>query len=157
MGVSRGDGTEDTQMHAQVKIPDRASHSRPHKAAHGNGELQTRKPGKLKRKDFERHLEKLQEELVQVQEWVKREGKRIIIIFEGRDAAGKGGVIKRVTERVSPRVFRVVALPAPTEREKTQAYFQRYLSQFPAAGEVIIFDCSWCNRAAGERVRSVCS
>jgi polyphosphate kinase 2 len=144
-------------MHAQVKIPDRASHSRPQKAAHGNGELQARKPGKLKSKDFERHLEKLQEELVQVQEWVKREGKRIIIIFEGRDAAGKGGVIKRITERVSPRVFRLVALPAPSGREKTQVYFQRYLNQFPAGGEVVVFDRSWYNRAGVERVMGFCT
>jgi polyphosphate kinase len=144
-------------MHAQVKTPDQASRSRPPRAAHGNGHARAHKPGKLKRKDFERHLEELQEELVQVQEWVKQEKKRIIVIFEGRDAAGKGGVIKRITERVSPRVFRLVALPAPTEREKTQLYFQRYLNQFPAAGEIVIFDRSWYNRPGVERVMGFCS
>jgi polyphosphate kinase 2 len=114
------------------------------------------KTGKLKRKDFERHLEKLEEELVQLQLWVQEEGRRIVVVFEGRDAAGKGGVIKRITERVSPRVFRVVALPAPSDREKSQLYVQRYLEHFPAAGEVVIFDRSWYNRAGVERVMGFC-
>jgi polyphosphate kinase len=144
-------------MHAQVRTPDQASRSRPHKAARGNGHAQAHKPGKMKRKDFEQHLRGLQEQLVQVQEWVKKEGKRIIIVFEGRDAAGKGGVIRSITERVSPRVYRLVALPAPTEREKTQVYFQRYLNQFPAGGEIVIFDRSWYNRAGVERVMGFCS
>ena len=107
---------------------------------------------KLSRKDFEAELEKLEEELVKVQFWAKHTGARIVVVFEGRDAAGKGGVIKRITERVSPRVFRLVALPAPTEREKSQLYLQRYLRHFPAAGEIVIFDRSWYNRAGVERV-----
>ncbi len=112
---------------------------------------------KLKRKDFEEELKHLQEELCYLQEWVKATGQRIVIVFEGRDAAGKGGTIKALTERVSPRVFRVVALPAPTEREKTQMYVQRYLAHFPAAGEIIIFDRSWYNRAGVEHVMGFCS
>src|SRR5688500_8951638 len=100
-------------------------------------------PAKLKRKDYEREMRRLHGELVAVQEWVKASGAKICIVFEGRDTAGKGGTIKRITERVSPRVFRVVALPAPTEREKSQMYIQRYLTHFPAAGEVVIFDRSW--------------
>ena len=112
---------------------------------------------KMKRKQFEKQLEKLQVELVKLQEWVKYKGLRVIIIFEGRDAAGKGGVIKRITERVSPRVFRVAALPAPSEREKSQIYMQRYVQHFPAAGEVVIFDRSWYNRALVERVMGFCS
>jgi polyphosphate kinase len=107
---------------------------------------------KLERKEFEAALEKLQVELVKLQEWVKHAGLKIVVIFEGRDAAGKGGVIKRITERLSPRVFRVVALPAPTEREKTQMYVQRYIRHLPAAGEVVLFDRSWYNRAGVERV-----
>jgi polyphosphate kinase 2 len=107
---------------------------------------------KMKRKEFDRELRKLQEELVKLQEWVKVSGAKICVVFEGRDTAGKGGVIKRIAERVSPRVFRVVALPAPTDREKSQMYFQRYMSHLPAAGEVVIFDRSWYNRAGVERV-----
>ena len=110
------------------------------------------KEKKMKRKKFEKELEKLQIELVKMQEWVKASGAKICVIFEGRDTAGKGGVIKRITERVSPRVFRVVALPAPTDREKSQMYFQRYMPHLPAAGEVVIFDRSWYNRAGVERV-----
>ncbi len=107
---------------------------------------------KMSRKEFEKELEKLQGELVKMQEWVKASGAKICVLFEGRDTAGKGGVIKRITERVSPRVFRVVALSAPTEREKSQMYFQRYMPHLPAAGEVVIFDRSWYNRAGVERV-----
>lgn len=107
---------------------------------------------KLKRKDYEIELRKLQVELCRLQDWVKATDAKIIIVFEGRDAAGKGGTIKAITERVSPRVFRVVALPAPTEREKGQMYMQRYITQFPAAGEVVIFDRSWYNRAGVEYV-----
>jgi polyphosphate kinase 2 len=114
-------------------------------------------PGKLKRRDYEKELLKLQAELCMVQDWVKATGQRIIIIFEGRDAAGKGGTIKAITERVSPRVFRLVALPAPTEREKTQVYAQRYVAHFPAAGEVVIFDRSWYNRAGVEKVMGFCT
>jgi len=108
--------------------------------------------GKLKNKDYERELAKLHVELVKLQQWVVHKGLKVCVVFEGRDGAGKGGVIKAITERVSPRIFRVVALPAPTEREKTQMYFQRYMPHLPAAGEIVIFDRSWYNRAGVERV-----
>ncbi len=112
---------------------------------------------KMKRKHYEAELRELHGELVAMQEWVKASGAKICIVFEGRDTAGKGGTIKRIVERVSPRVFRVVALPAPTEREKTQMYVQRYMSHFPAAGEVVIFDRSWYNRAGVEPVMGFCT
>ena len=112
---------------------------------------------KLKRKDYEKELRKLQVELCHLQAWVKDKGLRAIILFEGRDAAGKGGTIKALTDRVSPRTFRVVALPAPSDREKTQIYVQRYIEHFPAAGEVVIFDRSWYNRAGVEYVMGFCS
>ncbi|SRR5579885_991241 len=115
------------------------------------------KAPKLSRNEFEKQLARLQAELVKVQLWVKHAGLKVVVIFEGRDAAGKGGVIKRITERVSPRVFRVVALPAPTEREKSQMYVQRYLPHLPAAGEIVLFDRSWYNRAGVERVMGFCS
>src|SRR5438046_1432767 len=115
------------------------------------------KDSKLKRKDYESELEKLHVELVKLQEWVKHEGLKICIVFEGRDGAGKGGTIKAITERVSTRVFRVVALPAPTERERSQMYIQRYLPHLPAAGEIVIFDRSWYNRAGVERVMNFCT
>ena len=115
------------------------------------------RPPKLKRKEYEEELHKLQVELVKLQAWVKHTGARIVVVFEGRDAAGKGGVIKRLTERVSPRVFRVVALPAPNEREKTQLYIQRYFTHMPAAGEIVLFDRSWYNRAGIERVLEFCT
>jgi polyphosphate kinase 2 len=107
---------------------------------------------KLKRKEYEKELQGLQAELCHLQEWVKQTGQRIIIVFEGRDGAGKGGTIRAITERVSPRVFRVVALPAPSDREKTQLYLQRHVEHFPAAGEIVIFDRSWYNRAGVEHV-----
>ena len=113
--------------------------------------------GRLKRKEYEKELAKLHVELVKVQEWVKQQRAKICIVFEGRDGAGKGGTIKALTERVSPRVFRVVALPAPTDREKSQMYAQRYLVHLPAAGEVVIFDRSWYNRAGVERVMGYCT
>jgi polyphosphate kinase 2 len=113
--------------------------------------------GKMRRKPYEAELEVLQGELVELQEWVKATGAKICIVFEGRDTAGKGGTIKRITERVSPRTFRVAALPAPTEREKSQMYIQRYISHFPAAGEVVIFDRSWYNRAGVEPVMGFCT
>jgi polyphosphate kinase len=112
---------------------------------------------KMKRKAYEKELHALQVELCHLQDWVKEKGARIIILFEGRDAAGKGGTIKAMTERVSPRVFRVVALPAPSDREKTQMFGQRYIERFPAAGEIIIFDRSWYNRAGVEYVMGFCS
>jgi polyphosphate kinase 2 len=108
--------------------------------------------GKLSRKKYEKELVRLQTELAGLQDWIKATGQRVVVIFEGRDAAGKGGIIRALTERVSPRVFRVVALPAPSDREKTQIYAQRYLQHFPAAGEVVIFDRSWYNRAGVEHV-----
>jgi len=113
--------------------------------------------GKLSGKDYARELEKLHVELVKLQEWVKHEGLKVCIVFEGRDGAGKGGTIKAITERVSPRVFRVLALPTPTEREKSQMYGQRYLPHLPAAGEVVIWDRSWYNRPGVERVMGFCS
>ena len=113
-------------------------------------------PAKLKRKGYERELRRLHGELVAMQAWVKASGAKICVVFEGRDTAGKGGTIKRITERVSPRTFRVVALPAPTEREQSQMYIQRYVPHFPAAGEVVIFDRSWYNRAGVERVMGFC-
>src|SRR3974377_345226 len=128
---------------------------------HGKQEEVTRenghKPEKLTRHHFETSLLKLQRELVIMQEYVKAKGLKIVVIFEGRDAAGKGGVIKRISERTSPRVCRVVALPAPTEREKTQGYFQRYVAHLPAGGEIVLFDRSWYNRAGVERVMGFCT
>ena len=112
---------------------------------------------RMKRKDYENELEKLQVELCQLQEWVKAEKLKVIIIFEGRDAAGKGGTIKALTEKVSPRVFRVCALPAPSDRQKSQLFLQRYIEQFPAGGEIVIFDRSWYNRAGVEYVMGFCS
>ena len=112
---------------------------------------------KLKRTPYEAEMRKLHGELVALQEWVKSTGAKVCIVFEGRDTAGKGGTIKRITERVSPRVFRVIALPAPTEREKSQLYIQRYIAHMPAAGEVVIFDRSWYNRAGVERVMGFCT
>ena len=114
-------------------------------------------PPKMKTKPYEREMRRLQGELVAMQEWVKATGAKILIVFEGRDTAGKGGTIKRITERVSPRVFKVVALSAPTDRERSQMYIQRYISHFPAAGEVVIFDRSWYNRAGVERVMGFCT
>jgi polyphosphate kinase 2 len=111
----------------------------------------------MKTKEYTKELRRLQVELCKLQEWVKHKGLRIILVFEGRDGAGKGGVIKAITERVSPRVFRVVALPAPSDREKSQMYFQRYLQHFPAAGEIVIFDRSWYNRAGVEPVMGFCT
>jgi len=114
-------------------------------------------PPRMKEKEYQRELRRLHGELVAMQEWVKASGAKICIVFEGRDTAGKGGTIKAITERVSPRVFRVVALPAPTEREKSQMYMQRYVPHLPAAGEVVIFDRSWYNRAGVERVMGFCT
>jgi len=119
-------------------------------------QTETERP-KLKRKEYEKALRGLQAELCSLQEWVKQTGERIIVVFEGRDAAGKGGTIKAITERVSPRTFRLVALPAPSDREKSQMYVQRYLAHFPAAGEVVIFDRSWYNRAGVEYVMGCCT
>ena len=113
--------------------------------------------GKLPKRLYEPELRRLQAELVKLQEWVRAEGKRLVVVFEGRDAAGKGGTIKRVTERLNPRVARIVALPTPTERQRTQWYFQRYVEQLPAAGEIVLFDRSWYNRAGVEQVMGFCT
>ena len=123
-----------------------------------NPDKQDNKDGpKLKRKAYEKELLRLQAELCRLQDWVKYKGLRIIVVFEGRDAAGKGGTIRAITERVSPRVYRLVALPAPSDREKTQMYIQRYMAHFPAAGEIVIFDRSWYNRAGVEYVMGFCT
>ncbi len=116
-----------------------------------------KKPDKMPRKEYEKELRKLQAELCKLQSWVTHTGRRVIVLCEGRDAAGKGGTIRASTERVSPRVFRVVALPAPSDREKSQMYFQRYMPHFPAAGEIVIFDRSWYNRAGVEHVMGFCT
>ena len=122
---------------------------------HKNDEDST--DSKLNGKQYEKELRRLQAELCTLQEWVKAKGLRVIVMFEGRDGAGKGGTIRAITERVSPRVFRVAALPAPSDREKTQMYMQRYMQHFPAAGEIVIFDRSWYNRAGVERVMGFCT
>src|SRR5689334_11946967 len=121
------------------------------KASGKNGETE------LKTKKYERELRRLEAELCHLQDWVRREGLRLMVIFEGRDGAGKGGTIRAIAERVSPRVFRVIALPAPSDREKSQMYVQRYVPHLPAAGEIVIFDRSWYNRAGVERVMGFCS
>jgi polyphosphate kinase len=121
--------------------------------AKGEGENSNR----LRRKEYEKELSRLQAELCRLQDWVKHKGLRVIVVFEGRDAAGKGGTIRALTERVSPRVFRLVALPAPSDREKSQMYIQRYIQHFPAAGEIVIFDRSWYNRAGVEYVMGFCT
>jgi polyphosphate kinase 2 len=120
-------------------------------------ELKASRPARMGNKQYEKELRKLQVRLCKLQDWVKYKGLRVILVFEGRDGAGKGGTIKAITERVSPRVFRVVALPAPSDREKSQIYMQRYLQHFPAAGEIVIFDRSWYNRAGVERVMGFCT
>jgi polyphosphate kinase 2 len=129
--------------------------SKHHKAEKGKAAGEPDK--KLKRKAYERELARLQVELVKLQEWVRHQGLKVVVLFEGRDAAGKGGVIKRITECLNPRLCRVVALPAPTERERTQWYFQRYAAHLPAAGEMVLFDRSWYNRAGVERVMGFCT
>jgi polyphosphate kinase 2 len=123
----------------------------------GKSDSKGGKKKKLSNEEYEDELERLQGELVKLQYWIVEKGLRVVVVFEGRDAAGKGGVIKRITERVSPRVFRVAALPSPTEREKTQVYIQRYMSHLPAAGEVVLFDRSWYNRLGVEKVMGFCS
>ncbi len=123
----------------------------------GSDKTRGESKAKLSTKEYEAKLFDLHAELVRLQYWVRQKGLRVVVVFEGRDAAGKGGVIKRITERVSPRVFRVVALAAPSEREKTQMYMQRYIPHFPAAGEVVLFDRSWYNRAGVERVMNFCT
>jgi polyphosphate kinase 2 len=134
--------TKSTKSDAKKKI----------KRSKSAGKKKPETPAALPKRFYEKELARLQIELVKLQEWIKQHGLKVVVIFEGRDAAGKGGVIKRITERVSPRICRVVALPAPTEREKTQWYFQRYVAHLPAGGEMVLFDRSWYNRAGVERV-----
>ena len=135
------------------------SKTKPKKKSQSKGKISPdqKTPDRMSRKVFDANLKELQIELCKLQTWVVEKGLRVVVIFEGRDAAGKGGVIKRIMERVSPRVFRTVALPAPTERQKTQLYAQRYVPHLPAAGEVILFDRSWYNRAGVERVMGFCT
>jgi polyphosphate kinase 2 len=142
---------------AEVHAPPTAARQAAEADQPANGQPANGQPAKMKRKEYEREMRVLHGELVSMQEWVKASGAKICIVFEGRDTAGKGGTIKRITERVSPRVFRVVALPAPTDRENSQMYMQRYLPHFPAAGEVVIFDRSWYNRAGVEPVMGFCT
>ena len=157
------DGQEGEQVEEERRRkqgPKRRSRRRPKRRPPSDGPQEAAAPAaeaKMKRKEYEAELAKLQGGLVAMQEWVKASGAKVCIVFEGRDTAGKGGTIKRIVERVSPRVFRVVALPAPTEREKSQMYIQRYIRHFPAAGEVVIFDRSWYNRAGVERVMGFCT
>ncbi|HUP75582.1 MAG TPA: polyphosphate kinase 2 [Acidimicrobiales bacterium] len=145
--------------HKQAKKTGQATRQYQPDSAASPGTVEPRAvpPAKMKEKAYQHELRSLHGELVAMQEWVRASGAEVCIVFEGRDTAGKGGTIKAITERVSPRVFRVVALPAPTEREKSQMYFQRYVPHFPAAGEVVIFDRSWYNRAGIERVMGFCS
>jgi polyphosphate kinase 2 len=134
---------------------DRAKHEGPAPPG-GDGSVQP-KPARIPRKVYEKELARLQEELVKMAEWVRDSGSRLVVIFEGRDAAGKGGTIKRITEFLNPRVARIVALPVPTERQRTQWYFQRYVEQLPAGGEIVLFDRSWYNRAGIEKVLGFCT
>src|SRR4029077_3565358 len=144
-------------MAARGKKTDRDSSAKAAKRAASGPPPTDEKRGKMKNKEFQEHVKKLHGELVKLQLWVQHKGLRVVIVFEGRDAAGKGGAIKAITERVSPRVYRIVALPSPTDREKSQLYMQRYLPHFPAAGEIVLFDRSWYNRAGVERVMGFCS
>jgi polyphosphate kinase len=138
-------GSRSCGTHREAPVPDKK-----------NGKKNNHEAVQIKKKQYERELRKLQTKLVEMQEWVKASGAKVVVVFEGRDAAGKGGVIHRIMERVSPRVFRHVALPAPTEREKSQLYAQRYMKEMPAAGEVVLFDRSWYNRALVEHVMGFC-
>ena len=145
---------------AEKQAPGSASQDRDEHVASGVPEAKeeaSEAPAKIRNKIYEQELFDLQLELVKLQEWLKHEGLKVVVIFEGRDAAGKGGVIKRITQHLSPRICRVVALPAPTEREQTQWYFQRYVPHLPAAGEMVLFDRSWYNRAGVERVMGFCT
>jgi len=142
--------------HTKTKT-DEPGESSPEEEAKERGNIVVDKPIFVDKKFYEAELRRLQVELVKLQEWIRQSNLKVVVIFEGRDAAGKGGVIKRITEGLNPRVCRVVALPAPTEREKTQWYFQRYVAHLPAAGEMVLFDRSWYNRAGVERVMGFCS
>ena len=151
------DDTAPEAQQAVAVLPESKSDKPTHAAPPPPTSPEVKANGKLKRDYYESEIGKLHAELVDLQEWVREQGLKLVVLFEGRDAAGKGGVIKRITERVSPRTFRVVALGTPTEREKTQWYFQRYVAHLPAAGEIVLFDRSWYNRAGVERVMDFCS
>lgn len=146
--------TKENQKRSEALADPDVNHEEPSKP---KKEKEKSKPTPLKKKEYEKELRRLQIELVKLQEWVKNKGLKVVVIFEGRDAAGKGGVIKRITESLNPRIVRVVALPTPTERERTQWYFQRYVAHLPAAGEILLFDRSWYNRAGVERVMGFCT
>jgi polyphosphate kinase 2 (PPK2 family) len=151
----RKNGEDGATLTSEPAAEGRAGEDSHEQATSMNGRTGPRE--KMSNKEYERALKPLQVELVKLQTWAKHTGFRAMIVFEGRDAAGKGGCIKAITERVSPRVFRIVALPAPTEREKSQMYLQRYVEHFPAAGEIVLFDRSWYNRAGVERVLGYCT
>lgn len=162
--VAASEVNEDSKRLEKDKKKDRKREKKEKKAAlklsakaEHKGQSSSEGAAKLTRKGYEREIRRLQTDLCALQEWVKETGARVVIVFEGRDAAGKGGIIRCITERVSPRVFRVVALPAPSDREKSQLYIQRYITHFPAAGEVVIFDRSWYNRAGVEHVMGFCT
>lgn len=144
---------KEAQAPAGMNPPPAAGKDKKHKKA----DKQNKERKKLKKKFYEKELSRLQVELVKLQEWIKHKGLKVVVLFEGRDAAGKGGVIKRITQSMNPRICRVVALGTPTEREKTQWYFQRYVNHLPAAGEMVLFDRSWYNRAGVERVMGFCT
>jgi polyphosphate kinase 2 len=144
--------------HRRRAMPELKNEKNSVRSAESSGAREsTKAPGRMKNKDYEKELKSLHIELVKLQEWVVQTGAKVCVVFEGRDGAGKGGTIKAITERVSPRIFRVIALPAPTDREKSQMYIQRYLPHLPAAGEIILFDRSWYNRAGVERVMGFCT
>jgi polyphosphate kinase len=153
----KADKATGSKAQETAKKTDKPTKGKPAEAKGKPAEPTAKEARKARNRAYEKEIARLQVEIAHLQAWVKASGARIVIIFEGRDAAGKGGVIKRLTERVSPRVFRVTALPAPTEREKTQMYIQRYLAHMPAAGEVLIFDRSWYNRPGVERVMGYCT
>lgn len=155
MGKKKKEGEKKVQPKDKQPAEGNSTLNSPNTTPAKNGN--NAKPKKLSDKEYGQELRRLQIELVKLQEWIKFKGLKVIIIFEGRDAAGKGGIIKRITESLNPRICRVVALPVPTEREKTQWYFQRYVAHLPAAGEMVLFDRSWYNRAGVERVMEFCT
>jgi polyphosphate kinase 2 len=150
-------GIEDVGTQKAPNTEQAQAHRAPEGTSTGQLEKKKKKRYRIRKKVYERELAKLQVELVKLQEWIKFRGLKVVVVFEGRDAAGKGGVITRITQSLNPRIVRVVALPAPTERERTQWYFQRYVAHLPAAGEMVLFDRSWYNRAGVERVMGFCT
>jgi len=154
--VAKGKAKSKKSGKAESKSNSKANSKGKGRVAQGMREAD-KSVGKLKKKDYEAELERLQLELVKLQEYIKEAGLRVVVVFEGRDAAGKGGTIKRINEAMNPRVCRIAALPAPSSRERTQWYFQRYVAELPAAGEMVLFDRSWYNRAGVERVMGFCT